>query len=331
MASYWLVALPMALFAWTTLVATIGFAVQATDRNEPVGASAPVVARIARESAARALLRVLGALAWLASWVPRKSPGPVVSARRLPPVVMVPGLTWNQASLWPLATFLSKRGWPRVVATDRQDRQGTLASEADALALQIRRVLSETGASQVDLVGFSTGGLVAAWYLRHHGAAHVRRLVTIGTGWTGSRMAVFGRGRAVDEIRFGSHVLDGLWPPPIPTVCIWSPHDPVVVPASSAQPRHGADAVRVEEAGHVDMLVSARVFRAVQAALDHPVPLAVPDPVPVPVPVAIPVAIPVRVEVPVVPALRVEVPDPGPAPVAPEPGVTLIPTPSESE
>lgn len=261
-------------------MATIGFAVQATDRNEPIGPSAPVVARIAREAAARALLRLFGAAAWVGSWSPWSNPhkGPI-SGRRLPPVVLIPGLTWNRASLWPLATFLSRRGWPWVVPIDRRDRHGTLASEAEALANEIRAVCVRTGATQVDLVGFSTGGLVAAWYLRHHGAAHVRRLVTLGTGWNGTRMAVFGRGRAVDEIRFGSHVLDGLWPPPVPTVCIWSPHDPVVVPATSALPRHGADAVRVEEAGHVDLLVSARVFRAVQAALDHAVPAeAPPDP-----------------------------------------------------
>jgi hypothetical protein len=66
---------------------------------------------------------------------------------------------------------------------------------------------------------------------------------------------------------------------------VFSPDDPVVVPASSAIPPHGGQAVRVEECGHVEMLVSARVFRAVQAALDLP---AHADTEPEPVPEAVP-------------------------------------------
>ena len=75
-------------------------------------------------------------------------------------------------------------------------------------------------------------------------------------------------GRAVDEVRFGSHALDGLWPPPVPTTCIHSPDDPVVVPASSAAPA-GGELVAVESGGHLDLLLSARVYRAVQVALER--------------------------------------------------------------
>ncbi|MEZ4236554.1 MAG: alpha/beta fold hydrolase [Myxococcota bacterium] len=186
------------------------------------------------------------------------------------PVLLVPGLTWNRTSLWPLATFLRRRGWRWVLPVDRAGRQRTLADEAEALGASLRRLCAASGAEQVDLVAFSTGGLVAAWYLRHHGAGRVRRLVTLGTAWQGTRMAVFGRGRATEEILYRSHVLDGLWPVPVPTVCVFSPDDPVVVPATSAVPPDHADVVQVEACGHVEMLISARVYRAVQAALEQP-------------------------------------------------------------
>jgi triacylglycerol esterase/lipase EstA (alpha/beta hydrolase family) len=275
---YWLLLVPTAACSVAALVATIGFAVQAADRNEPVMITTPVLARIAREALARTLLRTLG---WFALgraaplYVPR--PGETSHrARRLPPVVLVPGMTWNRASLWPLSIFLGRRGWRWVFPVDRQDRGGPLAVEAEALAVHVQRVLAESGAPAVDMVAFSTGGLVAAWLLRHHPGVPVRRLVTIGTAWNGTRMAVFSRGQAVDEIRYGSHVLDGLWPPPVPTVCIYSPDDLVVVPAQSATPVLAgpalADAVRIEQGGHVELLLSARVFRAVLTALDHPLP-----------------------------------------------------------
>jgi triacylglycerol lipase len=272
---------PTAACSVAALVATIGFAVQAADRNEPVMISAPVLARIAREALARTLLRTLGWFAWGRAaplYVPKPG-GAVHRARRLPPVVLVPGMTWNRASLWPLSIFLGRRGWHWVFPTDRQDRGGTLATEAEALARHVQRVLAESGAPAVDMVAFSTGGLVAAWLLRHHPGVPVRRLVTIGTAWNGTRLAVFSRGQAVDEIRYGSHVLDGLWPPAVPTVCIYSPDDLVVVPAQSAIPPLAgrgaaplADAVRIEQGGHVELLLSARVFRAVLTALDHPLP-----------------------------------------------------------
>jgi pimeloyl-ACP methyl ester carboxylesterase len=273
-APHWLLLPPAVLLAWTTLVAAAGVAVQAADRNQPIALSPALAARIAREAAARAMLRVLGPFAFgrpspkPVAWGPH--PGPGSAPLRQAPVLLVPGLTWNRSSLWPLTVFLRRRGWRWVHAIDRASARGPLAVEAEAFGEEVRRLCVASGAEQVDVVAFSTGGLVAAWYLRHYGTARVRRLVTLGTAWRGTRMAVFGRGRATEEILYGSHVLDGLWPAPVPTVCVFSPDDPVVVPATSAAPPDNADLVQVEACGHVEMLVSARVFRAVQAALEQP-------------------------------------------------------------
>ena len=71
-------------------------------------------------------------------------------------------------------------------------------------------------------------------------------------------------------MRHGSHLLEGLTPLPVPLVCVWSATDPLVVPARSAHPPHGADGVCIDAAGHLDLLLSARVWRTVQAALGQP-------------------------------------------------------------
>ncbi|MEQ1565672.1 MAG: alpha/beta fold hydrolase [Myxococcota bacterium] len=271
MSPTWLLLVPAAMLAWTHLVAVVGFAVQAADRNVPIGLTPVVLARVSREAGARMVLGLLGWFAWGAP-TPKSGPAPSDSAssHKGLPVVLVPGMTFNRASLWPLALYLRKRGVAWVYPIDRLDRAGTLASEAEALATEIGRMRAASGAARVDVVAFSTGGLVVAWYLRHHGPHAVRRLVTIATPWRGTRLAVFGRGRAVEEIRYGSHVLDDLWPPPVPCTCVYSTDDPVVVPSDSAVPAHAADAVRVDEAGHMELLLSARVYRSVLAAIEQP-------------------------------------------------------------
>lgn len=201
-----------------------------------------------------------------------------VEQRRVPPVILVPGLDVGRVSMLVLSTFLERRGWPWVWAVGRGGREQSLAEQAEGFHRQVMELQRVSGEAAIDVVGFGTGGLLAAWYVKHHETAPVRRLITIGTPWQGTRIAVFQRGRAAREVLPGSHVLDGLVPERVPTTCLWSPDDPIVVPTTSAVPEHGAQSVRIEGAGHLEMLLSARVFRAVQAALEQPMAsLVVPD------------------------------------------------------
>jgi triacylglycerol esterase/lipase EstA (alpha/beta hydrolase family) len=298
----WLLLPPIVLLAWAHLAAGVGLAVQAADRGEPFRLDTRTLSLLVREGIARAALWTLGLVAWFRSGShvlrrqadgapPLAGPG----AARSAPVLLVPGLSLNQASLWGLRTFLVRRGFRWVHAIDRAAKDGTLAAEAEALARQVLAAKTTAGADKLDLVGFGVGGLVVAWYLKHHGAEHVRRVVTIGTPWRGTKMSVFARGAAAEELRYGGHALDGLAPLPVPTVCVWSPDDPVVVPASSAVPESGADAVRVDDGGHVDLLMSARVYRAVQAALERPIgsrPTAGTQPAAEPSPTLVPETVP---------------------------------------
>ncbi len=108
---------------------------------------------------------------------------------------------------------------------------------------------------------------------------------TLGTPWEGTRLAVFFRGPHALECLYGAHHLDGLAPPAVQTFSIWGEDDPFVVPATSALPE-GVEGVRLQAAGNMDLLVSARAFRAVEAALEHPgiesAEPAAPEPEPVP-------------------------------------------------
>ena len=72
-------------------------------------------------------------------------------------------------------------------------------------------------------------------------------------------MSVFLRGPHARETVPGAHQLDELVPPPVPTLSIWSPDDPFVVPSSSALPE-GVESVRLDGAGHLELLISARLL-----------------------------------------------------------------------
>lgn len=259
----WLLVLPIAL--WLTMLgATLaGLVVLAVDRGEPVRFQLPLVSLVAREASARAVFWLSRPLGWISS-----SPVQVPTSVEFPisrPVLLVPGLSQNRSALAFLRTFLNARGFVWVWAVNPPHREG-LAIGAEQLGRQIDRLCKESGAAQIDLVGHGSGGLVAAWYARHlDGDERIRRLVTLGTPWGGTRMSIFRRGAMQEETAHGSPTLDGLVPT-VPTYSIWSADDPTVVPSASALP-DGVESVEILTAGHAEMLISARAFRAVQAAL----------------------------------------------------------------
>jgi len=257
---------PTALLLLQSAVVFGGVVVLLVDRGEPVTLDAKTVSIWAREATIRtwfSLTSVLG----LGRSEPRPAPLLGPRERRSPPILLVNGHAGNRSRLRHLQRFLHARGFRWVWPVDGPHRHATLAERAAHLDRCVQRLKAATGAEQVDLIAYSTGGLAAAWYVKQMGgAAHVRRLITLGTPWRGTRLAVFGRGAAARELMYGSHVLDGLTPPPVSTVTLWSPTDPFVIPSASAAP-DGVESVCLEAAGHAELLVSARAFRAIFAAL----------------------------------------------------------------
>ncbi len=261
--THWLLLPPTLLMAWMLAASFGGYAVLAADRGQPARFGSPQLALYVREASARALLWLMRPLGWGRGrpWGP---PGPGSH----PPVLLVCDHSHNRSSMRFLETFLAQRGWTWVWAINPVGVEASLRERAEALALAVSELRASSGATSIDIVAHGTGGLVAAWYLKHQeGTANVRHLVTLGTPWKGTRMAVFDRGALATETVLDAPLLDDLAPPPVPTTSVWSADDPVVIPSSSALP-DGADSVHIESAGHTDMLVSARVFRAVAAALD---------------------------------------------------------------
>jgi len=102
------------------------------------------------------------------------------------PVVLVHGYDGTPASFGALAGRL-RSGGRQVVVVALPDR-GTADIEDSAGA--VARAVDATGASEVDLVGYSAGGIVVRAYLGQPGrAAHARHVVLLGSPNHGAQLA----------------------------------------------------------------------------------------------------------------------------------------------
>ena len=106
------------------------------------------------------------------------------------PVILLPGTLYDMADTWQaLGPILADDGWcvyglnygaaaSTTLSGGRIWSVGDIPTSAGQLAAFVRQVLAATGASKVDLVGWSQGGMMPRWYMRFDGgAAYVHDLV----------------------------------------------------------------------------------------------------------------------------------------------------------
>jgi triacylglycerol esterase/lipase EstA (alpha/beta hydrolase family) len=115
---------------------------------------------------------------------------PAVSGPQQYPVILLPGTLYDMADTWQaLGPILADDGWcvyglnygataATTLSGGRIWSVGDIPTSAGQLATFVGQVLAATGASKVDLVGWSQGGMMPRWYLRFDGgAAYVHDLV----------------------------------------------------------------------------------------------------------------------------------------------------------
>ena len=187
-----------------------------------------------------------------------------------PPVLLVHGYGCSRAAWWWLRRRLERAGW-QVATINLEPIYGSIEHYLEPLAQRIDTVLAETGAAQLVLVGHSMGGLVVRAYLARFGAAHVARLVTLGTPHAGSQLARIGMGQNARQMEPGNDWLQALNRQELvlDTVVIYSVHDNYVMPQANLQ-LPGATHRPICGLGHLAMLFSPRVAGELRMALDKP-------------------------------------------------------------
>lgn len=193
---------------------------------------------------------LVGVVAGLTVVVARgvSSGSPAAAAQDRPgPVLLVPGYGGSTRSLAPLATSLQAAGKDVTVVSLPGNALGDLDDQAQALAEAATAARKRTGASSVDVVGYSAGGVVARLWIRDHGGASVvRRAITLGSPHHGTLLAALGTAVpdacpvACQQLAPSSPVLEALnrgdETPAGPTwMSIWTDRDTTVLPPESAR------------------------------------------------------------------------------------------------
>jgi triacylglycerol esterase/lipase EstA (alpha/beta hydrolase family) len=187
-------------------------------------------------------------------------------------VVFIHGLVANRSGFLPLQTYLRLQGHDRQYGFNYRS-----AGSLEALALRLKRNIdAKIRGGRIDLVAHSMGGLVARFYLqRLGGARRVDRLITLGTPHLGTHAATFVPSALVRQLLpdgpFIRH-LNALPPPEgLQVTSIVAGRDLLVQPVEAARCPFG-DVLRLDDAGHVELLFRPRVFAKVRAVLRSPLP-----------------------------------------------------------
>lgn len=179
--------------------------------------------------------------------------GDAVPQDRPGPVLLVPGYGGGIQELELLATTLRATG--RDVVIVRTGGAADLREQAAALGRAVDARLA-AGAPSVDVIGYSSGGVVGRiWADELGGADLARRIVTLGSPHHGTDIARLGAAIAPDacpeacrQLVPGSELLADLAetvPGPVWTA-VWTAQDAVVTPPESAV-LDGAVNVRVQD------------------------------------------------------------------------------------
>lgn len=108
-----------------------------------------------------------------------------------PPVLVVPGFMGPSILLRPLSVFLRLHDRHVKVLRTFPAFNGVVG-HAERIAEAIERLKAKTGASKVDLVAHSMGGLAGRYYLlKMGGVANVRRFITVATPHMGTNWASY--------------------------------------------------------------------------------------------------------------------------------------------
>jgi len=265
----WIAAIPL-VYLGSLFVFVVGYFTLAWTRRSPRPAYAKLNLRRALRLFRREYLAIAGSAPRMMSYrAVTRDPPPAPAAD---PILLLHGVLCNGGVWRSLKRRLRKAGLGPVYAPSYGPPLASIDLFADQIAAHIDRILAATGARQLSIVSHSMGGLVARAYLRKYGGGKVRRVITIGAPHQGSVHAWMFPGTSLGQLRPGNAWLGAL-PEPAgnapPFVSIWSWHDSMVAPQTSARLRHGRN-VEIVGVGHNALLTDPDVAQKVIDELRTP-------------------------------------------------------------
>jgi triacylglycerol esterase/lipase EstA (alpha/beta hydrolase family) len=188
------------------------------------------------------------------------------------PVVLLHGFAMNRTNWIWLGRRLARRGIGPLYGTSYFSPQSVRRS-AEHLARFIDGVRVRQDCERVDVVAHSLGGVVVRYYIeRLGGAAHIGRVVTIGSPHNGTVIARLGfLIPSARESVAGSAFYSDLGPlaahPDISFTSVWSRADAIIEPPESSSIAPAGEDRVFDNLGHLSLLLSPRVLDAVAERL----------------------------------------------------------------
>lgn len=194
------------------------------------------------------------------------------------PILLVHGYFSNRGIWWSMRRRLVAAGLGPVYTISLTPPFGSIDRMVPKLTSKVEQILRETGAPALDIVAHSMGGLATRAMLVNFAmqtgvapAPTVHRFITLGSPHHGTKIANFGFGECVVEMREGSAWLALLKKREESTVkpetlSIYTMNDDLVYPAESGR-LEWAENVPVAGVGHVSLLFSKVIAERVIARL----------------------------------------------------------------
>ena len=171
------------------------------------------------------------------------------------PVLLVHGYGANGGFWAHLAAQLEAQGFSHATV-DLEPVFGDIDDYALQLEQAVQALLAASGSAKVVIVAHSMGGLAARAWLRRFGAAHVARIITLGTPHHGTDLAHMGPGHNARQMRRGAEWLAQLDADDRAQrslfTSIYSYHDNIIAPQDSCH-LPGARNIALPGIGHVAM------------------------------------------------------------------------------
>lgn len=189
------------------------------------------------------------------------------------PVLLVPGWLDTDRDLAALRIRLLSAGWEpgTVAAVAFDDPTGSNVAHARELKRAAESLLERTGASRLDVVAHSMGGLATRTWLQAGGAERVRRVVFVASPHQGTWSAYLAWGEGSEEMRPGSPFLttlnaDRAVPEGVTALTVRTPLDTHILPPESAT-LPGVSDVEVCCPTHTGLLRDLEAFRVIRRFL----------------------------------------------------------------
>jgi triacylglycerol lipase len=191
------------------------------------------------------------------------------------PVLLVHGLTDTSQKMRGIANHLRGLGL-EVYDIDLTPNTGD--AKLEVLAQQVADLVDRTFTpyQQIDLIGFSMGGLVSRYYIQQLGGIdRVQRLITISSPHRGTLAAYCSQRPGCVQMRPDSEFIANLnrdldCLDRLDFTSLWTPFDLMILPPTSSQLSLGTE-IMLPVVAHPLMVFDRRCLEAIATALAQPV------------------------------------------------------------